>query len=494
MKTLLEKAITFAATAHKDQFRKGTSTPYVLHPIEAATIVATMSTDPEIIAAAALHDVIEDTDTTLEQVSELFGDRVAFFVASESENKREHLSAESTWKLRKQETLNHLKSAPIEIKMITLGDKLSNMRAIHRDHKTLGDRLWARFNQKDKSEHHWYYQEIANCMPELKDYPAFQEYTELLEKVFISGTVKCTFSDVSERDMDLLLLEELVSSKEFLDIFLSKVNLIGATVCSVQQSKTDVKLGESDITIVVNKDNIKYGLLIEDKIDAKAQPNQYGRYVARGEDGKAIGEYDEFFVFIVAPKSYLESNDEAQKYPYKVEYEECLLHFQNKDDNRSKFKIQHIEQAIEKQKKGYQVQEVPAITEFWNQLYGYCCEKQIDMYPVNGPKGARSRWPQFKTPLKGTELYYKSDQGVVVLQFNGKSSESSRLKSSLAEWKTPKMHWNKTGNSESLYIKVDEIDFRESFEDALPKLPYVLDAVEELTALALKLNDIGFTI
>ncbi len=95
--------------------------------------------------------------------------------------------------------------------------------------------------------------------------------------------IECRFSDVSERDMDLLFLEEMVSSQEFLNIFLSKINLPDATVCSVEQSKVDVEYGESDMTVIVEKSSNKYGLLIEDKIDAIAMPNQSGRYIARGE-------------------------------------------------------------------------------------------------------------------------------------------------------------------------------------------------------------------
>lgn len=184
MGKLLDKAIKFATEKHEGQFRKGTNIPYILHPMEAAAVVGTMTTDDEIIAGAVLHDVVEDTDTTVEQVSELFGGRVAELVASESENKREHLSAQSTWKIRKQETLDHLKTAPVEVKMITLGDKLSNIRAINRDYNSIGDQLWQRFNQKDKKEHYWYYQSIADCLTELKDYQVYTEYCELVQKTF----------------------------------------------------------------------------------------------------------------------------------------------------------------------------------------------------------------------------------------------------------------------------------------------------------------------
>ncbi len=185
MGKVLDKAITFATKVHEGQLRKGTEIPYILHPLEAAAIVGTMTTDDEIIAGAVLHDVVEDTDTTVEQIRELFGDRVAELVASESEDKRENLSAQSTWKIRKQETLNHLKTASVDVKMITLGDKLSNMRAIHRDYISVGDELWDRFNQKDKNEHHWYYQSIADCLTELKNHQVYKEYCKLVRKTFV---------------------------------------------------------------------------------------------------------------------------------------------------------------------------------------------------------------------------------------------------------------------------------------------------------------------
>lgn len=184
MGKLLDSALVFATKAHSGQFRKGTQIPYILHPIEACAIVGTMTTDEEIIAGAVLHDVVEDTDTTVEDVVRLFGKRVGNFVASESENKREDLPPESTWKIRKQETLDHLRTASIEVKMITLGDKLSNMRAIYRDYQMIGDELWQRFNQKDKSVQYWYYQSIASCLTELKDYQVYKEYCQLMQETF----------------------------------------------------------------------------------------------------------------------------------------------------------------------------------------------------------------------------------------------------------------------------------------------------------------------
>ena len=181
---IFDEAIIFATKAHSGAFRKGTSIPYITHPIEAAAIVATMTNNKNVLAAAVLHDTIEDTDATINDIKEIFGEEVARLVATESENKRDNLPSGSTWKIRKQETLDHLKDATEEEKMITLGDKLSNIRAIYRDYFTIGDKLWERFNQKDKNQHAWYYKTIAERLSDLSDSFAYQEYVELVNKVF----------------------------------------------------------------------------------------------------------------------------------------------------------------------------------------------------------------------------------------------------------------------------------------------------------------------
>ena len=186
MESILDKAIVFAVQAHSGMVRKGTKTPYILHSLEAAAIVATMTDDEEVIAAAVLHDVLEDTSATVNQLIEEFGQRVTAFVNAESENKREDIPATETWKLRKQETIDALYNEKHpDVKMIALGDKLSNVRAMYRDYQAIGDKLWNRFNQKDKSEHGWYYRSIADATRELSNYPAWKEYAQLVSLVFL---------------------------------------------------------------------------------------------------------------------------------------------------------------------------------------------------------------------------------------------------------------------------------------------------------------------
>ncbi len=183
---VLNTAIIFATEAHRGAFRKGTSIPYILHPLEAAAIAATMTDDYEVLAAAVLHDVIEDTAVTEAELREVFGSRVAELVCAESENKRADLPAGDTWRIRKQETLDALRVEDRrEVKILVLADKLSNIRSIHRDFRALGEALWERFNMKDKDQIGWYYRSIAEALEsELGETLAWKEYRGLVEETF----------------------------------------------------------------------------------------------------------------------------------------------------------------------------------------------------------------------------------------------------------------------------------------------------------------------
>ena len=181
---ILDKAIIFAVNAHSGAVRKGTDIPYIVHPIESCVIASSITDDKEIIAAAVLHDTLEDSDFTKADLLKEFGERVTDLVCSDTEDKMYDIPAEKSWKIRKQATLDFLDKATKEEQIICIADKLSNMRAIYRDYNILGDKLWERFNQKDKNEHYWYYSSIAKCIPELSDYPVYKEYCELLEKTF----------------------------------------------------------------------------------------------------------------------------------------------------------------------------------------------------------------------------------------------------------------------------------------------------------------------
>ena len=181
---LLDRAILFAVRAHAGTERRGKGFPYIVHPMEAMEIVATMTADQELLAAAALHDTVEDTDVTVEQLRADFGDRIAELVAAESDAFVEGVSEEDSWHARKQAAIDRLARAPHDAKMVALGDKLSNMRAIARDYAVQGDALWNIFHAKDPKDHEWHYRGLAESLRELQDTFAFQEFERLINEVF----------------------------------------------------------------------------------------------------------------------------------------------------------------------------------------------------------------------------------------------------------------------------------------------------------------------
>ena len=185
---LVSEAIAFAVKAHDGMRRKKSDAPYILHPLEAAVIVGTLTNDQNLIAAAALHDVVEDTEITIDAIEEKFGKRVRELVGSETEDKRADLPPAETWRIRKEESLEVLKNADdTAVHMVWLGDKLANMRSIYRDFKIEGNAMWERFNQKDVTEQAWYYRSILDLTRCLSDTSAWLEYKTLTELVFGKG-------------------------------------------------------------------------------------------------------------------------------------------------------------------------------------------------------------------------------------------------------------------------------------------------------------------
>lgn len=178
--SLLDRAIVFAVQCHSGVERRGKGFPYIVHPMEAMAIAATMTDDQEILAAAALHDVVEDTDVTLDDLRERFGERVARLVDTESDQFGQDLD----WKARKEASLQRLASASRDEKIVALGDKLSNMRAIARDYTTKGEVFWELFHVKDKSVHAWRYHALADALSSLSDTFAYQEFLFLVNRIF----------------------------------------------------------------------------------------------------------------------------------------------------------------------------------------------------------------------------------------------------------------------------------------------------------------------
>ena len=304
----------------------------------------------------------------------------------------------------------------------------------------------------------------------------------------------CKFSDVLEKDMDLLFLEEIVSSPNFLNIFTSKVNIASARVVKVEHSKVHSEFGESDMTVIIETEGKKHGLLIEDKIDAIAMPEQYERYVIRGNIGIENGDYESFDVFIIAPVKYLKVNQEAQKYPNQITYEECANYFRGLSDARAIFKLQQIEFAINKQKSSYQVIEHVAVTDFWNKYIAY----QKEGYPhlwlstSGGSKGSRASWPRYKVPIKSLYILHKSEFGYVDLTFPNCAERTVKLKAlldkELGNIAEQKLSVHITGKSAALRVVVPKLYFKTPFEDCVDDVDTCLREISRLCGIIEKLS------
>lgn len=175
---LLDRAIIFAVKAHSGVERRGKDFPYIVHPLEAVAIASTLTSDQEVLAAAALHDVVEDTPVQASDLEREFGARVASLVVMESDD------LSKSWKERKQAAMDRIAAEPRDAQIVALADKLSNMRAIARDYAVQGDALWNLFHETDRSLHEWHYRGLLAAFDALKGTFAHEEFEALINKVF----------------------------------------------------------------------------------------------------------------------------------------------------------------------------------------------------------------------------------------------------------------------------------------------------------------------
>jgi len=154
---ILFDAVEFAAKAHRGQFRKGIRVPYIVHPIRVAEILARHDCSQTVVVAGILHDVAEDTPRTLRDIERRFGRKVASIVEAASERDKSR-----PWKERKEETLQRIKTAPLEVLLVECADKLDNIRSIREDYGRMGGDLWDKFNAPKESQR-WYFESLVTA-------------------------------------------------------------------------------------------------------------------------------------------------------------------------------------------------------------------------------------------------------------------------------------------------------------------------------------------
>lgn len=179
---LIESALIFAARAHAGQKRKSTNVPYIVHPVSVMLLLMEHGEhDAELLTAALLHDTVEDTGVTLEQVRAEFGEAVAAIVAGCSEPaKHDH-----SWEERKRHTIAALPTAPRAVQLVSAADKLHNLLSMVTDHATQGEGLWSRFN-RGRDSIAWYYRSVADSLSQggLRDHSLMRDLNETVQQFF----------------------------------------------------------------------------------------------------------------------------------------------------------------------------------------------------------------------------------------------------------------------------------------------------------------------
>ena len=186
----ITKAFELAYKAHKKQKRKGTNIPYIIHPLEVAIILMKNNASEDLVAAGLLHDVVEDTPVTLQEIEKEFGKKIAQLVRGATEPEKlakKKMDEKKTWKQRKLHTIEFIRNADREMKMLSCGDKLSNIRSMIYDYNLIGDKLWERFNVS-KEQQAWYYNFMLRSFSFGKDSIAglqmFKDFKECVKLIF----------------------------------------------------------------------------------------------------------------------------------------------------------------------------------------------------------------------------------------------------------------------------------------------------------------------
>ncbi|BAM46461.1 HD domain-containing protein [Amphibacillus xylanus] len=156
----LMRAISYAAVKHDGQKRKVSKEPYIAHPYRVAMLLKEHDCDQDLVIAGLLHDVVEDTDGTIEEIDVLFGHRVAQIVHTVTEKTKT-----LAWELRKQQSIDQIRHASLDAKLIVCADKIDNLDSIINNEMIYGDNMWYDF-ERGKSDQQWYYQKMLESVTE----------------------------------------------------------------------------------------------------------------------------------------------------------------------------------------------------------------------------------------------------------------------------------------------------------------------------------------
>lgn len=277
---------------------------------------------------------------------------------------------------------------------------------------------------------------------------------------------------VQERDIDLLIIEELNVSLEFCDWFVNQLGLEKpSSKIKAFRSISDYGLGETDILISCQTRSKTKFILVENKIDASFQDNQFERYKERGDNYVNNNKCDEYQIVLIAPRSYCETQSSFSSF---ISYESIKKFFTDQNEARSNYKGEILSIAIEKERRGYKAINSIPVQAFWKSYYefknsnykGFRMNKP-DVVPYN------SDWIQLLSErIKGVTFYHKLEKGFI----DATIKENPDLKSKLPNWIEIVEH----KKSISFRVKCCELNRTKSFSAQIEKVSDCFDKLIKL--------------
>ncbi|MDO8749833.1 MAG: hypothetical protein Q7K03_01630 [Dehalococcoidia bacterium] len=301
-------------------------------------------------------------------------------------------------------------------------------------------------------------------------------------------TPKVAIAGVCERDIDLLLLEEFLSSHEFRHWFIAQI--LGTEYdirgfVNAQRSVTESS-GESDLEVgVVDGAGSVIRLLIENKVNANLQPQQAERYRERGELYTVRHECAIYRTVIVAPKRYFGLDNSTKGFDSRVTYEAVLEWFQEATvlEERRKYKIALLKSAIDKGNVGYQILEDAPVTDFFRQYWELARELAPELAMKEpSSKPSRSDWVYFRpVVLPGNvEICHKMYKGWMDLQFAGKGDHVNEMYHALRAYLEPGMRVTRAGKSGVVRLMVPRLNRSMPFMDQKTDVCSAVGAAQSL--------------
>lgn len=180
-KDKIEYAIYFATKAHKGQRRKIEDIDMIFHPFTVGMLLQRNGCEEDVVVAGILHDVVEDTPYTFEDIEKEFGENVKKYVYDASEPDKS-----LSWEERKKHTIEHIKVAPLGSKLIVACDKINNLEDLYESIQKYGEEKSYSSLKRGKDLQKWYYCTVyESCISGVDEaHPIFNRYKNILNKLF----------------------------------------------------------------------------------------------------------------------------------------------------------------------------------------------------------------------------------------------------------------------------------------------------------------------